>query len=198
VRQRLTPASKAPLGLAAFLALPVFFASLLATSLAIEKPRVVEWSRPHGHIARIFHSPTAGNEAKIWLLALVPPLLLVLVGFAASHVRHGIYVSCAGAIVIALALSTRLHRWQLHHTKRFLYGEDLIADQTNSSSLQRGEWEHDAVQTIHSLQHYTIGLAIAAAGIALVLTYRRRRSPEVTLGSSAELQTGTAPTVSSR
>ena len=53
---KLLPPMSAPVGLAAFLALPVFFASLMAVSLAIEKPRVVEWSRPDGHLARIFHN----------------------------------------------------------------------------------------------------------------------------------------------
>ena len=68
---KLLPPMSAPVGLAAFLALPVFFASLMAVSLAIEKPRVVEWSRPGGHLARTFHTPTGTLEAKIWLLALV-------------------------------------------------------------------------------------------------------------------------------
>lgn len=194
--RRLLPTARAPLALAAFLALPVLFASLLASSLALEKPRVVEWSRPGGHLARIFHDPTGANEAKIWLFALVPPLVLVLIGWVAGHVPHGVYVSCVGSIVVALLLDVRLHRWELHHTARFPYGEDLIADQTNSSSLRRGEWEHDAVQTIHSLQHYTIGLAVAAMLIAIVLTIRRRRAPVIGVGGGAELETGGAPNVS--
>lgn len=192
---RMLPSTKAPLGLAAFLSLPVFFASLMAASLAVEKPRVVEWSRPHGHIARIYHPPTTGNEAKIWLLAIVPPLLLVLAGWIASHIPQGVYLSCAAAIVDVMALSIRLHRWELHHTARFGYGEDLLADQTNSSSLARGEWEHDAVQTVHSLQHYTIGLALAAALIAVALRFRRGRgAPLAQARDAAELQTGGAPT----
>jgi hypothetical protein len=191
---RLLPKTKAPVGLAAFLALPIFFASLMAASLAVEKPRVVQWSRPGGRLAQIFHPPIASNEAEIWLLALVPPLLLVLVGWLASHLRYGVYVSCAAAIVIALGLDLRLHRWEVHHIARFPYGEDLIADQTNSSSLARGEWEHDAVQTIHSLQHYTIGLAIAAALISVFLTFRRRRrTPDLGVPSAMQ-QTGGAPT----
>ena len=63
---RLLPKTKAPVGLAAFLALPIFFASLMAASLAVEKPRVVQWSRPGGHLAQIFHPSTASNEAEIW------------------------------------------------------------------------------------------------------------------------------------
>ena len=189
--RRLAPRSKASIGLAGFLALPVFFASLMAASLAIEKARVVEWSRPGGHIARTWHNPTDSTEAKIWLLALVPPLLLVI----AAYLPFGIYVTCVAACVDALALTVRLHTWELHHTARFRNGEDLLADQTTSSSLARGEWEHDAAQTVRSLVHYTIGLAIVAALIALFLRYRRR-SGSVPTGHSELQQTGGAPTTS--
>jgi hypothetical protein len=189
--RRLVPGSKAPLGLAAFLALPIFFASLLAVTLAIEKARVVEWTRGD-HLARVWHQPTNELEAKIWLLALVPPLLLVLVGWGAAHFPYAIYVTCVAACVDALALTVRLHRWQVHHTARFGYGEDLIADQTTSSSLQRGEWEHDAAQTVRSLVHYTIGLALGAVVVAVFLRFRRRRAP-APAGSELQ-QTGGAPT----
>jgi hypothetical protein len=84
---------------------------------------------------------------------------------------------------------------ELHHTARFRNGEDLLADQTTSSSLARGEWEHDAAQTVRSLVHYTIGLAIVAALIALFLRYRRRSGP-VPTGHSELQQTGGAPTTS--
>jgi hypothetical protein len=188
------PRSKAPIGLAAFLALPVFFASLMAATLAIEKARVVEWSRPAGHLARTWHNPTGSTEAKIWLLALVPPLLLVVAGFVAAHLPYGLYITCVAACVDALALTLRLHRWEVHHTARFGNGEDLIADPTTSSSLARGEWEHDAAQTVRSLVHYTIGLALLAALIALYLRYRRR-PPAPATGNNLQ-QTGGAPTTS--
>jgi hypothetical protein len=193
--RRLVPPTRAPLGLAGFLALPIFFASLMASSLALEKPRVVEWSRPHGHIARIFHEPTASNEARIWLFALVPPLILVLAGWIASFIPHGFYIACGAAIVVGLALFPRLHRWEVHHTLRFPYGEDLLPDSTTSSSLNRGEWEKDAADTVRSLVHYTIGLAIAAALIGLFLAYRRRRAhPSPVTGGPELQQTGGAPT----
>ena len=184
--------SRAPFALAGFLALPVFFGALMAVSLAIEKPRVVQWSRPGGHLAQIFHQPTDSLEIRIWLLALVAPLLLVLVGIAASYVTLGIYVVCVAAVIDAVALTLHLRRWELHHTARFPYGEDLIADQTNSSLFARGEWEHDAAQTVRSFEHYTIGLAIASAVIALALTLRRRRAPRS--GAPVLQQTGGAPT----
>lgn len=186
--------SRAPLGLAGFLALPIFFGSLMAASLAVERPRVVEWSRPGGHLARIFHDPTGSNEARIWLLALIPPLLLVVAGVAASYIPYGLYVTCLAACVDAIAITTRLHRWELHHTARFPYGEDNLADQTNSSSITRGEWEHDAAQTVRSFVHYTIGLAIAAAVVATFLAIRRRRGKQrPTTGAIVELDTGGAP-----
>ena len=176
--RRLVPTSKAALGLGGFLALPVFFASLMAVTLAIEQARVVEWKHGGG-IARIWHNPTDSTEAKIWLLALVPPLLLVGASWIAAFFPYAIYVTCVAACVDALALTIRLHRWEVHHTARFAYGEDLLADQTTSSSLQRGEWEKDAADTVRSLVHYTLGLSVAAAAITLFLTYRRRRAVPV-------------------
>ena len=187
------PVHKAPLGLGAFLALPIFFASLMAVSLAIESPRVVEWKLPGGNLARIFHEPASATEWHIWLLAFVAPLLLVLVSLAASYVPFGIYVTCVAAVVGAVALTLRLHRWEVHHTARFPKGEDLIADNTTSSLYARGEWEHDAAQTVRSLEHYTIGLAIAAAVIAFALSLRRRRAPAMGVPSATQ-QTGGAPT----
>jgi hypothetical protein len=193
--KRLRPPTKAPLALAGFLAIPIFFASLMAVSLAIEKPRVVEWSRPGGKIARIFHNPTSSMEAKIWLLALVAPLLLVLCGYLLSFVRHGFYFTCVAAVVVGWLLTIRLDRWQLHHTLRFPYGADLLPDYTTSSSLERGEWEKDAADTVRSLFHYTIGLAVAAALISLFLAYRRRRAIPAPPPAGSEMQqTGGAPT----
>ena len=192
--RRFVPAAKAPLALAGFLALPVFFASMMAVSLAIEKPQVVEWSRPGGRIARIFHEPGSSLEGKIWLLSFVPALLLVLAGWVASFIPYGIYVTSVAAIVDALAVTHRLPRWEAHHSARFPYGEDLLADQTNSSSLLRGEWEHNAADTARSLGHYTIGLALAAIAIGILLAVRRGRPPVHTDHSELQ-QTGGAPTV---
>lgn len=193
--RRYLPGASTSVALAAFFALPVFFASLMAVTLAIEKARVAEWTRGSG-IARVYHSPTGSMEARIWLLALVPPLLLVLAGWIAGRLPYGIYLTCLAACIDALALTLRLHRWELHHTARFRNGEDLIADQTTSSSLSRGQWEHEAAQTVQSLVHYTVGLALSAALIVAFLQVRRRRAPRIGAGSELQ-QTGGAPTVSS-
>ncbi|HVU79490.1 MAG TPA: hypothetical protein VHC67_18085 [Gaiellaceae bacterium] len=195
--RRLIPTSKAPLALAAFLALPVFFASLMAVSLAIEKPKAYEWMRD-GRLMRTFHDPTASTEARIWLLSFVPPLLLVAVGLAASHLRRtGIYVVCATAIVGSLLLLARLNTWKVHHTSRYPFGEDLYPDSSPSSLTNRGQWESEAAHTVHTLVGYTIGLAIVAALITATLEWRRRHHARLLLlsGGGSELQqTGGAPT----
>lgn len=173
--KRLIPKSKGALGLGGFLAIPIFFASLMASSLAVEKPRVVVKSQGH----RVFLAPSAATEAKIWLLAFIPPLLLVAFALVAAHLPYAIYATCVAASVAALALTARLHQWEVRHAARFLYGEDLIPDNTTSSSIQHGQWEREAAATCRSLVHYTIGLALAAAIITLFLTVRRRRATPV-------------------
>lgn len=196
--KRLIPERKAPLALAAVLALPIFFASLMAVSLAIEKAKAFEWMRG-GRLIRVFHDPPAPLEAKIWLLSFVPPLLLVVVGLAASHFRKsGLYIVCVAAVVEALALTIRLGRWERHHTARFPFGEDLFPDSSTSSLTSRGQWEHNAAHTVHSLVGYTIALAIGAVLISVLLEWRRRRGGHdvPSLGGSELQQTGGAPTTS--
>jgi hypothetical protein len=197
VRRIIVPATRAPLALAGFLALPVFFASLMAVSLAIEKPKTFAWRRA-GRLIQTYHDPTTSTETRIWLLAFVAPLLLVAVGVIACRVRFGVYVVCVAAIVDALALTIRLGRWERHHTTRYPFGEDLYPDSSPSSLTNRGQWEHEAAGTVHSLVGYTIGLAIASALIVAFLAWRRsRRQPWQTIPAGSELQqTGTAPTTS--
>jgi len=196
--RRLLPAARAPLGLAAFLAIPIFFASLMAVSLAIEKPKVYAWGLPDGRLARTFHDPAAVLELKIWLLSFVPPLILVLIGWGACFVPRGVYITCVAAIADALLLTVRLGRWEHHHTTRFPYGEDNLSDKTNSSLTAQGQWEHNAAATAHSLIRYAVALALAAVAIALYVEVRRRRRrpPPYTFLSELQ-QTGSAPTVSS-
>jgi hypothetical protein len=195
---RLVPAGKAPLAFAGFLALPVFFASLMAVSLAIERPRAVEWTH-NGKLIQRFHDPTGSTEAKIWLLSFVPPLLLVAVGFGAGHLRRGLYVVCGAGVVGAILLTVRLGTWERHHTARYPFGEDNYPDSSTSSLTSRGQWEHNAVNTVHSLVGYTIGLALAGALIAALLELRRRRgrtAPPLSTGGTELQQTGGAATTS--
>jgi hypothetical protein len=156
-------------------AFPLFFASLLAVSLAIERPHRFEWRGRDGRLIEVDHPPTSGQEAKIWTVALVLPTALVLVGLLASlWPRGGIYVVTAAGIVLAVALPHRLDRWSAHHASRFPFGMDLIPDSNPSSTLAKGEWEQSAKETVFSLTHYAIGISVAAALVMALLALRRR------------------------
>jgi hypothetical protein len=160
--------TRAPLGLAAFLAVPLFLSSLMASSLAIEKPHVV-----NGHQ----FPPTSATELRIWLLALVPPTILLLVGVPSIALgRHGLYVSAVAAIVLVLAVTHNLDKWTRRHTLRFPLGVDLIgASSAAGNKLDPGQWEQSARETSLSFGHWTIGLAAAAIVIAAALEFRRVR-----------------------
>jgi hypothetical protein len=176
--RRLRLPARAPVAVAGLLSLPLFFAALLAVSLAIERPHRFQWRSAKGRLIEIDHAPTSGVEAKIWGLALVVPAALVAVGLAASFWRRGgIYVSCAAGLAAALLLPIRLDRWTEHHSKRFPFGMDLYPDSSVSSTLARGEWEANARETVLSLTHWTIGLALAVAAVAALAELRRRLRP---------------------
>jgi len=185
--------TRAPLAIAGFLAVPLFFTSLMALSLAIERPHIV-----NGHE----HSPTNGTEARIWLLSLIAPAVLVAIGVLAVVAgRHGIYASAAAAIVFVLALTDRIDTWTLRHTHRFPLGVDLIGPSDPSGDkLDPGQWEQSARATALSIGHWTIGLAAAAAVIAGILEFRRVRRiagaptpppPEIAEGASRVVRTWT-------
>ena len=137
-----------------------------------------------------------GLDAGVFRVAAA--ILLVLVGLVASHLkRTGIYVVCAAAVIDGLGLFIRLGRWQAHHTARYPFGEDLYPDSSPSSLTNRGQWESEAVHTVHSLVGYAIGLAIAGVLIAVTMEWRRRRHAQsliVPAGSEA-MQTGGVPTM---
>lgn len=174
MRARFRRAPRAPLAIAGIMAVPLFFASLMASTLALEKPLKYEW-RSAGKLLTTYHQPTGTNEAKIWLFALLPALILVTVGVVATVIPRGFYVSCAAAIVLALAVTHRLDEWAAHHSSRFPNGEDLIPRSNFASDkLARGEWEQKARETALSLSHWTIAIAIAAAVIGAALAARRR------------------------
>jgi hypothetical protein len=161
-------ATRAPLAVAGFLAVPLFFASLMASSLAFERVH-----RQHGALA----GTTSSVEGKIWAAALVPSLILVGVGVLATMWRHGLFVACAAAVALALAVTSNLDEWARRHALRFPLGEDLIPANDPSNHLDRGQWEATAKQTALSLAHWTIALASVAALIAFMLEVRRRRGP---------------------
>jgi hypothetical protein len=166
--------SRAPLGIAAFLGIPLFFSSLMASTLAQEKAHKIQWQGCH-HICTVWHDPTTGNVARIWLWALVPSLVLVVIGFLASMVPLGFYVSCLAAIAEAMAVVHKTATWERHHTARFPNGVDLIPKTQAFSNLwDPGEWEKDALDTALSLQHWTIGIALAAMVAMGLLRLRSR------------------------
>jgi hypothetical protein len=166
--------SRAPLAIAAFIAIPLFFSSLMASTLALEKPHKFEWMRGD-RLLTTWHDPTQGNVAAIWLWALVPPLVLVVIGLVSMRLPLGFYVPCAAAIVIAIAVVHKTAVWERHHTARYPVGVDLIPPaNAGSDKFDRGQWEHMARETALSLQHWTIGLALASALVMAGLFVRRR------------------------
>jgi hypothetical protein len=189
--------------IALLLSAPLFFASLLASSLAVERPRIVaEWTN-HAFWAHassthpvvqgktfyqvILADPTPGNEALIWLFALLAVLLLVAAGFAFSTVRRfGAYLSCAAGVVGALLLRVNLDVWAMHHAARFKFGVDNVADNNTSNQIARGEWEANAKETVHSIGNATILLAVGIVLVYLISHWRRVRALAHALPSEAD------------
>ena len=168
--------SRSPLAIAAFIAIPLFFSSLMASTLALEKPRVVQWTT-NGRQFTTWHDPASSTTLRIWLWAFVPPLLLIVVGAIAIRLPRGFYVSCIAAIVIAFGVLHRIDRWTLHHTLRFPWGVDLIPATTTSpgsNTYDPGQWEKMARETAISLGHWTMGIAIAAMIVVATAEARRR------------------------
>ena len=171
-----TKQGRAPLAIAGFLAIPLFFCSLMASTLALEKPRTFQFKGARCHpLCTIWHDPSGATEARIWLWALVPSLVLVAIGWLMTRVRFGFYVSCLASIVIAMAVVHKTATWAKHHTARFPVGVDLIPPSNSiSDEWSRGEWEGMARQTALSLQHWTIGIALGAMVVMLGLVVRGR------------------------
>jgi hypothetical protein len=186
--------SRAPLGIAAFIAIPLFFSSLMAASLALEKPHVLAWHDGAVHHVH-FHDPAGANELSIWLWALLPPLLLVLAGWAATRLPYGFYVACVAAIVDAMAVVHKTRIWAAHHTKRFPQGVDLIPHDSISNRYDPGEWEDQARHTALSLEHWTIGLALLAMFAVASLAFRRRLHARRYADSMGQLEGVHAPDV---
>jgi hypothetical protein len=177
IRRAFRRGSKAPLGVAGLLSITLYFAALMASSLAADKPQVFERVR-RGKVVLRYEQSSNATEAKIWLLALVPVGILLAVGLVAMLWRRGgLYVVSGAAIAISLLLPHRLDEWTARHTRRFPLGVDLIKDASPSNLSARGEWEQNARDTVISLAHWTIGIAIAAAVIAAGLALLRRLRP---------------------
>ncbi len=96
----------------------------MAMSLAVEKPSVRHVGKLH---KAVLGDPTGSTEAKIWLLAVLPALALVLLGLASMLLkRTGVVVTSLGAIALSIALLVPLGGWANGHTDRYPLGVDLI------------------------------------------------------------------------
>jgi hypothetical protein len=205
---------RAPIAIALLLSAPLFFAALLASSLAVERPRIVaEWkntffwahaSGTHPVVKGksfyqvILADPTPRNEAEIWFWALVFVLILVAAGFFFSTFRKfGAYFSCAAGVVAALVLRINLDPWARHHSLRFPFGVDNVVDSNTSNQIARGEWEANAKETIHSIGNAAIVLAVGIVIVYLISHWRRVRAlthalppeadvPSITLEASGD------------
>jgi hypothetical protein len=167
---------RGPLAIASFIGIPLFFCALMASTLAQEKPRVVQWQGPK-HVITMWHEPSASTEARVWLWALLPPLLLAVIGLICTRIPYGWYLACLAGIAEAIGVVYRLDTWTRHHTQRFPTGVDLIPNTPStqaSNQYNAGEWETIARETALSLQHWTIGLALASIAVMAALYVRRR------------------------
>jgi hypothetical protein len=172
---RLRKAPKAGLAVAAILSMPLFFCSLMAMSLAVEKPSVQEVMK-NGQTVQKLGDPTGSNELAIWLLAAVAPAAVVLVGAAAMLLRRwGVLASAAAGIVASIVLLVPLGTWTERHTSRYPDGVDLIPASSQSDIYLKGEWEGTSRTTARQLGIVTIVLGGAAIGIFGLLEVRRRR-----------------------
>ena len=177
IRRLLRRARRAPLIVAALLSTPLFFAALMAASLAVERPVGVKFLY-HGRQVLKYLPPTTSNEAEIWGLTFAVIGMLLLVGLVAMFVPRGVYLVSVAAIILALAVTHRLDLWKAHHGERFPLGIDLIKEANPSNTLNKGEWESRAAATASQLRWVTIAGAGAAILIGVLFELRRRRAAE--------------------
>jgi hypothetical protein len=173
---RLRKAPKSPLAVAGILATPLFFVALMAMSLAIEKPTVHQVVS-NGNTVEKLGDPSGATERAIWVLAIVPPVGLVLIGVAAMLIgRWGVIITALIAVAASAVLLVPLDTWTHEHIARYPDGVDLIPPSSTSDIYLRGEWEGRARITAEQLGVVTIVLAGVAIVIFALLEVRRRRS----------------------
>jgi hypothetical protein len=169
--------------------MPLFFVGLMAMSLAVEKPGVRHVGKLH---KAVLGDPTGSTEAKIWLLAVVPSLALVLLGLASMLLRRtGVVVTSVAAIALSVGLLVPLGGWANGHTARYPLGIDLTSPSATGDIYLRGEWEANAKRTADQLGVATMSIGGAAIAIVILLEFRRRRGlvrplppppPEIAMG----------------
>jgi hypothetical protein len=148
----------------------------MAMSLAIEKPTVHQVVS-NGKTVEKLGDPSGATERAIWLLAIVPPVGLLLIGLVGAMLigRWGVITSALTAIAAAVALLVPLDTWTQEHTARYPDGVDLIPKSSTSDIYLRGEWEGTARTTAEQLGVATIVLAGVAMAIFVLFEVRRRR-----------------------
>jgi hypothetical protein len=173
--------SRAPFAVAGILAVPLFFVALMAFTLKVDEPSHEVTTK--GTV--VLGDPTKGTVGTIYLLALAAAAAVVLVGLLARAVRSHLAVIAPSvvAIVLSVLLQLPLNTWAAGHTRRYPSGTDNIPDPTAkkvspSNLVNRGEWEETAKTTAHQIGLVTIGLALAAIAICVLLEVRRRRGRE--------------------
>lgn len=173
--RRLRKAPKAPLAVAAILSTPLFFAALMAMSLAAERPTVSHVLRQGATVVKL-GDPAGSTERAIWLLALAPPAGLVAIGVAGMLIgRAGVITSSLTAVAASLSLLLPLNSWTSEHTARYPVGIDLLPPSSKYDIYLRGEWEGTARHTAEQLGIITIVLAGIALAIFALIEVRRRR-----------------------
>jgi len=85
------------------------------------------------------------------------------------------------------------HGWIGRHERRFPIGVDFIPDGSASNLSSRGDWEHAAQDTVRSISHWTLGLAIGAIVIGVLAEVRRRRGRDAIVVEPPPQTTGGAP-----
>lgn len=196
--KRFRGTSKAPFAVAGILAVPLFFVALMAFTLKVDKPS--QTVNANGKI--VLGDPTKGTVGTIYLLAFAVAAAVVVVGLLARLLRShlAVIVPAVVALVLSILLQLPLDTWAARHTKRYPFGTDNIRDPTAkkvspSNLVNRGEWEQTAKTTAHQIGLVTIGLALAAIVICVLLEVRRRRGhePVPVEPVPVELETGGAP-----
>jgi hypothetical protein len=186
-------ASKAPLAVAGILALPLFFVGLMAFSLRLDKPSHAVTKS--GGV--VLEDPTKGTVGTIYLCAFAVSAGVVLVGVLAMLLRSrfGSIVPAVTGIVAAVALLVPLGTWATKHTSRYPLGVDNIPQNSPQDLFLRGEWEESAKTTAHQIGLVSIGIAVAAIVLTVLLELRRRRGREAPIVEPPpiELDTGGAP-----
>ena len=130
VRSLLRVGTKAPLAVAGLIGVPVYFAALLASSLALDRPKIVGPHQLPG---------TGATEAKVWAAALIAPAIVLAAGTVGLVLRrHGVYLAAGAGIIVCLVLPGLSHGWIGRHERRFTHGVDFIPDRAPRTSRAAG------------------------------------------------------------